>query len=746
MRKLPQNASVRRAYTLGLALIFVLVSLQIVGVRFAADRQEISAVEINLSGRQRMLSQRIAWTMYRLASAEGLQTWEDEAQLRTLLSVCVDLMERSHLALLTRDKQLMDAALDAGASCLSPDFATLTAPAAPRAVITPPDGLLEFTNQAWDYATGDPQESDLQALIRFVDGPLVALLGQLDQATLEAQETSTAQLRQLLSINWILIAVLIFAEVLLIFRPMAAAVERSLSQLRQSNKKLQKSEARVVDFASTAAHQFWETDRDLKITWVGAPNAELQVYDPQANIGKHPWELRGIVLNKAEPGEKSLAEIMRARMPFRAFEYAMDLENGQRFWWHAHGRPVFGADGSFVGYRGTAREITEERSTREQLRASERMQALGKLTAGVSHDFNNILAVIQGYAELLSTQASVAVRREAVREIVAASQRGASLTSQLLSFGRIKQQHTETIDLQVFLDKLEALLNRTLGEGFEVQTTLPSSGLTVLCDLHLLEDACLNLATNARDACTAGGRLWIDAKWVGHPEGLDLAETAPPDLGYVCLSFKDNGSGMSPSTANRVFEPFFTTKPVGVGTGLGLSMVYGFAKQSNGTITVDSTLDAGTTFSLYLPRAEGQCGSTIEAGARDAVLDTGQSALLVEDNDALRRLTRRHLERLGFVVTEAIDGGSALERLGDKGPFDLLVLDILLPGRIDGVQIAQKARQEDPNVSVLFCSGFIEQGLEHEGIDVSQESVLQKPYTMDAFQVAVSEALSKRST
>ncbi len=733
--------SPRNAYMLGLALIAVLVTLQFVGMHVVTKRQEVSAIEINLSGRQRMLSQRIAWTMNRLAANPASPA--EEARLRSLLGVCTDLMERSHLALTGKVLAELRAVLDAGRPCLMLDATSPLRLPLDRVDLQQPAILADFTRQAWKVADGEVSREELAELPVPLEGPLIELLDQLDRATLAAQEASIAQLKKLLSLNWALILILVVGEVLLIFRPMASAVERTLSRLRDANKRLRLSETRLQDFASTAAHQFWETDDEHRFVSIGASDPNARLHSVSSSLKRRFWELDGVLTDEPGVDWDAHRATLDARLPFNGFEYAVEGADGHKAWWRVHGRPVYAEDGRFHGYRGTSLEITSEREAEEKMRTSQRMQAIGQLTAGVAHDFNNILAVIQGNADLIPGETSKADREGFVRAISDAASRGASLTHRLLAYGRVQRLHAEPVDLADFIGELQTLLARTLGENFTVQATLPSEQLHVYVDRHQLEDACLNIALNARDAASESGKLELSATVADRAKVAAMANTDVELRDYVCISFCDNGSGMPQSVQDRIFDPFFTTKTVGRGTGLGLSMVYGFVLQSNGFVDVCSAPGDGTTVSLYLPQTTRKSSARPAAALSELDFAENRSALLVEDNDALRTVMRRHLETLGFTVVEAGDGGSALERLEHEEHFDVLLLDIVLPGGIDGIEIFRRARLKDPDVKVLFCSGFTGMNDQNQSPENVPGPVLRKPFNVDQLVSALAEVLTE---
>ncbi len=730
--------SPRQAYSIGLALIAVLVTIQFFGLRVATARQEVAALEINLAGRQRMLSQRIAWIM---SSVAELDVSSREARyLRGLLGNCTDLMARSHNALRSGDRDQIAAAMSSGNSCLTPDPEQVLPVSERRVDIEAPPNLALLLSAAWNVAAGQASPvapTDDVALLQPLMG---TVLGQLDEETRVAQQESIEQLEFLLSINWVLILILVVGEVLLIFRPMSRAVESAIAKLKDSNARLANSEQRLRDYASTAAHQFWETDAEQRLVWIGDSDSALPIDDVSASLGKTLWELPDASADGIDEGgeSKEFRDALAERRPFMNFEFSSLGSNGGTQWWRLHGRPYFGDDGAFLGYRGTAQEITREHELAVQMRRSERMQSIGRLTAGVAHDFNNLLTVIQANAEMLLL-APEADKKDASKAIVAASQRGAELTQRLLAFGRVQRIRKQKINVVPFLQDLEKLLARTLGQDFEVNAVLPSKPLWILTDRHQLEDACLNLALNARDATNGKGRLEISAS---PTEVWELDEHADSRSAneFVCLSFVDNGPGIPKDTRDKIFEPFFTTKS-GNSSGLGLSMVYGFVHQAGGQIKVKEVSPQGTAFELHFPRAAPRLKSVAAPVEREPEDTEGKTALVVEDNDDIRELVVQQLESMGLVVTAAADGATAIERLRQSDTFDILILDVVLPGDLDGISVYRLARELGHDSGVLFCSGFA--GAASGGdleVDVPGP-LLRKPFNRTQLASAVAEGL-----
>tara|TARA_Y100000294_G_scaffold177667_1_gene204082 strand:- start:1623 stop:3317 length:1695 start_codon:yes stop_codon:yes gene_type:complete len=372
------------------------------------------------------------------------------------------------------------------------------------------------------------------------------------------------------------------------------------------------------------------------------------------------------------------------------------------------GQPELDDRGKVVALFGTVQDVTEQRQLQEQLVRSQKMEAIGQLTGGVAHDFNNLLAIVLGQSELMQYRQGKGDQRGAIDVIVRAAKRGAELTQRLLAFSRQQMLDPKIIDIDDLLPGIVALLRRTLGETIEVETGDTSELWHCEVDPGQLENALLNLAINARDAMPDGGKLTIEAS---NAVVEDSAVSAEPDVSpgsYVVLAVSDQGHGIASDHLEHVFEPFFTTKEVGSGSGLGLSMVYGFAQQSGGHATVTSEVGKGTTVKIYLPRAALQPDAR-EAGLPQAENLSGDETILVVEDDAdVRYMTVALLETLGFSTIEAGDGAQALGLLESDASVDLLLTDIVLPGGMLGLELARRVTDLAPGTKVLFMSGYSE--------------------------------------
>jgi PAS domain S-box-containing protein len=408
--------------------------------------------------------------------------------------------------------------------------------------------------------------------------------------------------------------------------------------------------------------------------------------------------------------------------------------------------PITTAEGVVLGASAIARDMTAQKQLQEQLRHAQKMEALGQLTGGLAHDFNNMLGVIMGHLELLEDAVgdnAVAVRR--LQTIQRAAQRGADLTRRLLVFARRQSLHPVPTAVNALLTELLEMLPRTLGPEIQITTQLAADVPLAQIDPAGLENALLNLALNARDAMPGGGTLTFATK----PVALDAAYP-PVKSGeilagpYIWLSVSDTGQGMAREVLDQVFEPFFTTKPRDQGTGLGLAMVYGFVKQSGGNIRIYSEPGHGTSVHLYVPIAEGAAIPVPDPqGAQGAAPGRG-TVLVVDDEVDLLEIAVTYLEAMGFTVLPAVDGPSALEVSARTPALDLVLTDVVMPGGMHGVALAHHIRQQHPDVTVLYTSGFPSSALTARRQLQLDGPLVNKPYRKEQLLAAVHQALARR--
>ncbi len=387
-----------------------------------------------------------------------------------------------------------------------------------------------------------------------------------------------------------------------------------------------------------------------------------------------------------------------------------------------------------------ARDVTAERAAAERLKAAEeallqsqKMEAVGQLTGGIAHDFNNLLTGIVGSLDLLQTRLNQGRTDNVARYINAAmtsANRAAALTHRLLAFARRQPLIPESVDVNQLVVSLEDLLRRTMGESIDLEITASDDLWRTLCDPNQLESALPNLAINARDAMPDGGKLTISTANASFGNvTADTPALSPGD--YVCIAVSDTGVGMSAQVAARAFDPFFTTKPIGQGTGLGLSMIYGFARQSNGHVTIDSRLGRGTSVRLYLPRHDGGAAVQQVSAVRAAGhVSTGETVLVVEDEPVVRAVILEMLGEQGYRTLEAIDGPSGLRILRTRQRIDLLVTDVGLP-EINGRQLADQARETRPGLKILFITGYAESVAMSDGFLEEGMEMITKPFDLD---------------
>jgi len=378
----------------------------------------------------------------------------------------------------------------------------------------------------------------------------------------------------------------------------------------------------------------------------------------------------------------------------------------------------------------TFRDITERRQLEEQFRQAQKMEAVGQLTGGIAHDFNNLLTVILGCSEFIGEEAKDNPRlSKMAKMILDAAQRGADLTHRMLAFARRQALQPKPVDINRMFANMESFLRRTLSADIYLEVIKSGEDCTALVDLTQLENALLNLCVNARDAMPGGGKLIVETGIVTlDSDYAELNADVTPGQ-YILIAVSDTGCGIAPENLGRVFDPFFTTKEVGKGTGLGLSMVYGFAKQSQGHVKIYSEPGHGTSVKLYLPRAGQESEPSNQEATLIADLHGSEIILLVEDNAPVREFAKTQLLYLGYRVLEAANGKDALAILREHPEIDLLFTDVVMPGGLNGRELAQEARKLYPALEVLFCSGYAESAVLHLGLLNEHVQLLNKPYS-----------------
>jgi signal transduction histidine kinase len=406
--------------------------------------------------------------------------------------------------------------------------------------------------------------------------------------------------------------------------------------------------------------------------------------------------------------------------------------------------------GAFVARRERDAAFVSLRLSQEQLAASQsalfqaqKMEAIGQLTGGVAHDFNNVLQVIGGNLQLLKLVGNLNdAGRARVDMALGGVERGAKLSSHLLAFARRQPLQAVVVDPGHLLREMDDMMRRVLGPRARVVTEIEHGLGSTLVDPNQLNNVLLNLAINARDAMAGSGTLTIRAANAGPGRALPLPPSLPAG-DYVLIEIADTGKGMPADVLERAFEPFFTTKPTGQGTGLGLSMAYGFVKQSGGDIALKSEPDKGTSVRIWLPRSEA-APAVVEAVEEGPLMGGLETILVVEDEDDVRSATCGILSALGYRVLEAPDAAVARRMIEDGAQVDLVFTDVIMPGPVSSLDLAETVRSLQPRAQVLYTSGYAEGVLAHEGKLEASVNLLQKPYHPDALSARIRHLLRKR--
>jgi PAS domain S-box-containing protein len=522
---------------------------------------------------------------------------------------------------------------------------------------------------------------------------------------------------------------------------------RTQSALRDLNDTL---ERRVTE-AIADRDRMWELSEDLFVI-TSFDGALLRVSPSWSTVlGIDTQRLHArTMLDLVHPEDAPLVadELARLRGSGAPVRYECRLGRVDQGWrWIAW---TLSIDPDTRRIHGVGRDVTADRETAEALRHAEealrmaqKMEAIGKLTGGVAHDFNNLLQVIGGNLQLLAKDVAGTEKAEQrVKSALAGVARGANLASQLLAFGRRQPLAPKVVNLGRFVRGLDDMFRRALGDGIEIETVVSGGLWNTLVDPFQVENALLNLAINARDAMSGHGKLTIEAGNASLDETYAMrnAEVTPGQ--YVMVAVTDTGSGMSPEVQERAFEPFFTTKREGQGTGLGLSMVYGFVKQSGGHVKVYSEEGHGTTVRIYLPRAREEEDLEINVDAGPAK-GGSETILVVEDDEEVRATVVEMLADLGYRVLRAKDAQSALAIVESGVPIDLLFTDVVMPGPLRSTELARKARERVPGITVLFTSGYTDNAIVHAGRLDEGIDLLSKPYTHEALARKVRHVLGQ---
>ena len=466
---------------------------------------------------------------------------------------------------------------------------------------------------------------------------------------------------------------------------------------------------------------------ELGERWYARPSAEI--------IGRKVVEVLGEVAQRAR---RDLFSGVLAGIP-QFFEVSYAYPDGQTRLVSGHYVPHKNENGKIIGFYALMMDITERHMLEERLRQAQKMEAVGQLTGGIAHDFNNLLAIILGNAELLSSSSERS--QAAPQAIVRAAERGAELTRNLLAFSRKQPLSPRIVDPAALVAGMSDMMQRSLGETIRITTSSDPDLWPAMADPGQLENALLNLALNARDAMPAGGELTVGCRNIELRDVDILDEMEVVAGNYVMLAVSDTGAGMNAETQQHAFEPFYTTKGVGEGSGLGLSMVYGFAKQSGGHVDISSEQGLGTTVRLYLPRATHQTAA-VEPETRNASpLGRGEAVLVIEDDAEVRELTVAMLESMDYRVTEAADAAAARQVMEDGTKIDVVLSDVILPGGTSGPEFARELRRREPDLKVIFMSGYPDDTANGGDLLDTGSILLAKPFYLRQLATAMRQAL-----
>jgi PAS domain S-box-containing protein len=503
---------------------------------------------------------------------------------------------------------------------------------------------------------------------------------------------------------------------------------------KKAEQALLHKQAELMEFFQTAAIGLHWFSPEGRIRWANHSVLQLLGYTEADYVGLH---LKDIHADAA--GVDDMLDRLRTAEALRNHETTLRCKDGAVRHVLIDAYPLR-ENGKLVHTRCFLRDITEHKRLEGQLRHSQKMEAVGRLAGGIAHDFNNLLTIVNGYSDLLLQQLPEGtLGRESMLEIRKAGERAARLTSQLLTFSRHQVMSPSVLDLNVLVHDIQELFKRLLGEDIELITDLDPALRTIKADSGQMEQVLMNLAVNSRDAMPHGGKLLIRTSNVELDKTFTRLRPEVKPGQYVRLSVTDTGHGMDEATVARIFEPFFTTKETGKGTGLGLATVYGIIKQSEGYIYVQSAVGTGTTFDIYLPGVQSR-PSGRGLGASQSTRSTGsETILVVEDEEALRRLAAQVLEHSGYKVLVAGHGAEAEQICrSHPGRIDLLATDIIMP-RMGGRELAAAARRTRPDLKVLFLSGYTD-----DNTWSTEAELLQKPFTPDTLTHKVRNLLDAR--
>jgi two-component system cell cycle sensor histidine kinase/response regulator CckA len=535
-------------------------------------------------------------------------------------------------------------------------------------------------------------------------------------------------------------------------RPAMLIMAHDVTERKRAAEALEKSEASLAAAQRIAHLGSWELDlknlddvNSNELRW-SDETYRLFGFEPRSVTVTNDLFFRAVHAEDRARVASAVAEALKNRGAYD-LEHRIMLPNGEERYVRERGEVLFNSQGRPVQMRGIVMDITERRQLGEQLRQSQKMEAIGQLAGGVAHDFNNILTVIHGHASLLLVDKTVTNNAaRSSQQIAQAAERAAGLTRQLLTFSRRQVMQPRRLDLNVVVSNMTMMLGRILGEDIALQLHYWPQPAYIKADSSMIEQVLLNLVVNARDAMPKGGQLAIKIATSKADPNYRKYQPESKAEDFICLNVSDTGCGIDPETLRRIFEPFFTTKEVGKGTGLGLATVYGIINQHQGWIEVDSEVGKGSTFRVFLPMANESVPAAQSKPAASVVRGGNETVLVVEDEIAVRELVCSVLGGHGYNILQAETGVKALEVWAQhKQEIDLLLTDLVMPDHLNGRELAEKLRAESPKLKVIFTSGYTADVVGKDFVSQRGLHYLQKPYDPQKLAVTVRNCLDGKA-